>query len=109
MFVYSVQDEYFGIINASARAICKLEWVDQRVCFSDDVLFYNSLHCFHHEGGEGHRSEVVEYFVLLLLGFFLYFLFVFQLGCFNGMLNFFVDLFLLRFGENYPIFLLRIC
>ena len=65
--MYSVQDEYFGIISASVCEICILEWVDQRVCFLDDVLFHYSLHSFHHEGGEGHRSEVIQYFGAILL------------------------------------------
>ena len=28
----------------------------------DDMLFNNSLQSFHHGGGEGHRSKVIEYF-----------------------------------------------
>lgn len=62
MSFYSVQDEYFAIISASALTICELEWIDQRVCFFDDVLFKNPLHIVYHGGGESHRCEVVEIF-----------------------------------------------
>ncbi len=68
MFVNAVYNECFCIINASACAISKLKWVHQGVCCSDDVLFYDPLHGFHHEGGESHRSKVIQSFWIAFLG-----------------------------------------
>lgn len=60
MFVNGVQDEDFYIIGASACAVSKLKWIHQGVSCSHNVLFYDLLHGFHHQGGEGHRAKIIQ-------------------------------------------------